>query len=166
MGVLAANIPRTAALQYAKLGSLDGIAETMRQYLPAVHHTPDGEYKRRFFTQMQGMNGKNGGMKVAPEQMEAFYRAQCLKDDTMAEAIAQYYRQNPDKKIIHYQGDFHSRFRLGVVEKLQSLEPSLKILVITPAYVYNFTDLPAKAKRFHADGDIAAFCQKFPSDKK
>ncbi|CQR72758.1 hypothetical protein SOV_01410 [Sporomusa ovata DSM 2662] len=162
--VIAANIPRSVAAQYARQGLLDGVSESMRPYLPAVHLYPDGEYKQRFFTQLQAMPAKNSGMKVAPEKMEAFYRAQCLKDDAMAESIVRYCRQNPGRKVVHYQGDFHSRFRLGVAEKLQELEPAIKILVIAPAYVDDFTDLPDKVKRLQADSDIIAFLPS-PPDK-
>ncbi|MBP2630476.1 MAG: hemo-binding uptake, Tiki superfamily, ChaN [Firmicutes bacterium] len=52
----------------------------------------------------------------------------------MAESIAHYIKQNPAKKVLHVQGDFHSHNRLGVVEKLQALEPTLKIGVITPVH--------------------------------
>ena len=99
-------------------------------------------------------------MPVTAGQMEAFYRAQCLKDDTMAESIADHHRRYPDRKIIHYQGDFHSRYRLGVVEKLQVLEPELKILVLTPVYVEDFKHLPEKARSLQADGDIVIFVKK------
>ncbi|WP_371377782.1 ChaN family lipoprotein [Sporomusa aerivorans] len=157
LGVIAANIPRSVAAQYAREGSLDGVSEAMRQYLPAVHRYPDGEYKQRFYTQLQALPAQNSGMKVAPERLEAFYRAQCLKDDAMAESIARYYRQNPGRKIVHYQGDFHSRSRLGVAEKLQALEPAVKILVIAPYYAADFTDLPAQARHLRADADIIAF---------
>jgi uncharacterized iron-regulated protein len=160
--VLAANIPRAVATQYARQGSLDGVHETLRQYLPKVHRAPDGEYKRRFFAQMQGMNAGKSGMKVAPEQLQAFYQAQCLKDDTMAESIAMYHQRYPGRKIIHYQGDFHSRYRLGVVEKLQALAPALRILVITPVYVDEFDDLPGRARSLQADGDIVVFVKRTP----
>ncbi len=152
--VLAANIPRRMASDYAKQGSLEGVDETMQQYLPAVHRTPDSEYKRRFFAQMQSVKA------MPKEQMEAFYRAQCLKDDTMAQSIMEYYRRYPDRKIIHYQGDFHSRYRLGVVEKLQALEPGLRILVITPVLVDDFGDGAAKARSLQADGDIVIFVKR------
>ncbi|WP_312337709.1 ChaN family lipoprotein [Anaerospora hongkongensis] len=155
--VLAANIPRAIAAQYARSGMLAAVEETLRQYLPRIHSTPDGEYRQRFFGQMQAMSDKHSAMPVTEKQMEAFYRAQCLKDDTMAESILDYHRRYPDRKIIHYQGDFHSRYRLGVVEKLQALAPELKILVITPVYVDDFQRLSEKARSLQADGDIVVF---------
>lgn len=158
--VLAANIPRSIAAQYARSGTLASVEEPMRQYLPRIHSAPDGEYRQRFFGQMQAMSDKHSAMPVTEKQMEAFYRAQCLKDDTMAESILDYHRRYPDRKIIHYQGDFHSRYRLGVVEKLQVLAPELKILVITPVYVDDFQRLSEKARSLQADGDIVVFVQQ------
>lgn len=158
--VLAANIPRSVAAHYARRGTLEGIDDTMLSYLPRIHRAPDGEYRQRFLAQMQAMSNKHSVMPVTAGQMEAFYRAQCLKDDTMAESIVDHHRRYPDRKIIHYQGDFHSRYRLGVVEKLQALEPELRILVLTPVYVEEFKQLPEKAWSLQADGDIVIFVKK------
>jgi len=145
---------------YARRGTLDGIDDTMLSYLPRIHRAPDGEYRQLFLVQMQAMSSKHSAMPVTAGQMEAFYRAQCLKDDTMAESIVDHHRRYPDRKIIHYQGDFHSRYRLGVVEKLQALEPELRILVLTPVYVEEFKQLPDKARSLQADGDIVIFAKK------
>lgn len=158
--VIAANIPRSLAAHYARHGTLEAVEETMRQYLPRIHSAPDGEYRQRFFGQMQAMSQKHSAMPVTESQMEAFYRAQCLKDDTMAESILDHHRRYPARTIIHYQGDFHSRYRLGVVEKLQALAPELKILVITPAYVDQFVKLSDKARSLQADGDIVIFLEQ------
>lgn len=158
--VIAANIPRSVAAHYARKGTLEAVEETMRQYLPRIHRAPDGEYRQRFLAQMQAMSNKHSAMPVTESQREAFYRSQCLKDDTMAESILDHYRRYPARKIIHYQGDFHSRYRLGVVEKLQALAPELKILLITPVYVDEFANLSEKARSLQADGDIVVFVQQ------
>jgi len=158
--VLTANIPRSVAAHYARRGTLDGIDDTLLPHLPRIHRAPDGEYRQLFLAQMQAMSNKHSAMPVTAGQMEAFYRAQCLKDDTMAESIVDHHRRYPDRKIIHYQGDFHSRYRLGVVEKLQALEPELRILVLTPVYVEEFKQLPEQARSLQADGDIVIFVKK------
>ena len=41
--ILAANLPRSIASQYARVGDLGQLEDAMRQYLPAVHQVPDGE---------------------------------------------------------------------------------------------------------------------------
>lgn len=157
--VIAANIPRTLAAQYAKTGSLTQIAPEMTGYLPQLHLTPDGEYRERFFAQMTEM-GKTGTMPVSPDKLENYYRAQCLKDDTMAESIANYRQAHPEYKIIHYQGDFHSKWRLGVVEKLQLLQPDLRIAVITPVYLEDSADIPDLLKQHQQAGDWIVFVRR------
>lgn len=52
--VIAANIPRTLAAQYAKEGALTGISGEMAGYLPQVHLAPAGEYRRQFMAYMTG----------------------------------------------------------------------------------------------------------------
>jgi protein-tyrosine-phosphatase len=49
----------------------------------------------------------------------------------MAESIANYLSKNPNKKIIHFNGRFHSDEHLGTAQKLSILMPSLKIAVIS-----------------------------------
>ena len=64
--------------------------------------------------------------------LDLIYAAQCIKDDTMAESILMHHRIPPRRKIIHFNGDFHSRKHLGTAQKIQVLEPMLKVAVITP----------------------------------
>jgi uncharacterized iron-regulated protein len=60
-----------------------------------------------------------------------FYLAQCIKDETMAESIVEARRRWPNALIVHYDGAFHSDFRLGTVSRVQRRLPDLKALVIT-----------------------------------
>lgn len=154
--VLAANIPRPLAAQYAREGSLDKVAAEMAVYLPAVHSAPPGKYRQKFMAYMTD-SANSARMPVDRNRLENYYRAQCLKDDAMAEKIARYNRLRPDYKIVHYQGDFHSRGRLGVVEKLQLLAPALKVAVVAPVYVENLADAPDCLEEQQDAGDILVF---------
>lgn len=49
-----------------------------------------------------------------------------------AESIFYYWQDNQDKVIFHINGCFHSDGHLGTVEKLEALNPALKVGVITP----------------------------------
>lgn len=49
----------------------------------------------------------------------------------MAESIFYYWQDNQDKVIFHINGCFHSDGHLGTVEKLEALNPALKVGVIT-----------------------------------
>ncbi len=157
--VVAANIPRALAAQYAQTGSLDGIPAAMKRYLPQVHLAPAGEYRQQFMAYMTE-NVSSARMPVTPDKLDNYYKAQCLKDDTMAESIVSFLQLHPDYKLIHYQGDFHSRGRLGVVEKLQLLNPALKVAVITPIYTANTDGLPELLARYPNVGDVVVFLSR------
>jgi len=159
--VLAANIPRPLAAQYARQGTLGNISPEMRVYLPQIHSMPDGKYRQKFMDYMT-KTSTDSKMPITPDKLVAFFQAQCLKDDTMAESIARYHTSHPQVLLIHYQGDFHSRGRLGVVEKLQQLNPGLRIGVITPVYVKQFADLATLARDNQGEGDIVIFLRQGP----
>lgn len=126
--VLAGNIPRYIASAYAKAGSLDAISATDKVFLPKVHIAGSKAYQAKFFETMNAMS--HGGMNIPKDRQQQMFMAQCLKDDTMVESILQYKQEHSDAVIFHIQGAFHSESRLGVVEKLQWLNPDLKISVI------------------------------------
>lgn len=125
--VLAANIPRRLAARVAKQG-LDSLweASESRAYAPREIYTWDNRYKDQFALAMGG----HGGLGV--EAMNRYFAAQCLKDDAMAESIADRLRKSADEAplIVHWCGGFHSRDRLGTVERLQVRMPDLRIAVV------------------------------------
>lgn len=131
MYVLASNIPRRIANQYTKVGDLALIEDKDKIYLPKKHLV---EYERYYdkFKNYMSMGDGQGHMMMTPERIEAFYKAQCLKDDTMAESIVEFLKEHKDTKLLHVQGSFHGDEHLGVVEKVNKLNPSLKTVVITP----------------------------------
>lgn len=105
-------------------------------------------------------NAQQGKMNISHKNMRNYYKAQCLKDDAMAESIVEYKQIHSFHTVIHYNGDFHSRYHLGMAEKSHLLNPELKIAVITPVYVDNFRDLPEMIVQYQKDGDILIFLQK------
>ena len=50
----------------------------------------------------------------------------------MAESIFEFLNEHKDTKVLHVQGAFHGDEHLGVVEKVNKLNPDLKTVVITP----------------------------------
>jgi uncharacterized iron-regulated protein len=157
--VIAANIPRTAASQYAKTGSLHGISPEMRGYIPQHHVITEGEYKTKFYEQML-LLADNPSMKWTPDQMENLYKAQCLKDDAMAESIMEYKNTHADEVIIHYNGDFHSKYSLGTAEKIRLLYPDTKIGVITPLIKEEGMDIKQAILQNQQAGDIVILLKK------
>ena len=135
--VLAGNIPRRMAAQYAKKGDFSLITDIDRAYLPQKHLVEYGAYYNEFKSYMS-TGDESQHMMMSPERIELFYKAQCLKDDTMAESINNYINAHKNIKVLHMQGAFHGNKHLGVVEKLHKLNPNLKILVITPVEAKNY----------------------------
>ncbi len=150
--VLTGNIPRRMASAYAKSRSLDGIAEADKGYLPAVHKAGSEAYREKFAAVMAGMKNTPSGMTVPPQMVQPMFMAQCLKDDAMAESIANYVTAHPDAVVYHVVGNFHSEGHLGLVEKLQELKPAVKVAVINPVHYDAKAETAADAAAAHRQG--------------
>ncbi|MCD4795640.1 MAG: ChaN family lipoprotein [Candidatus Cloacimonetes bacterium] len=133
--VVAANIPRRYASMISKQGmnALDSLSVEEKKFVAKKHKVFDDEYKKLFIQTMKNNMAHSSKMpKGMMMNLDLIYAAQCIKDDTMAESILKYQRIPPRRKVIHYNGDFHSRKHLGTAQKIQILEPMLKVAVITP----------------------------------
>jgi len=131
--VIAANVPRRHASGVHANGSeyMDQIPEEEKAFVAKELKVLDDEYKKRFIDTMK--IGMSSGMHKKPSMnFDKIYAAQCLKDDTMAESIFNFLKTNPDSKVLHINGDFHSNSHLGTAQKLQIMNPDLKIAVLTP----------------------------------
>ena len=153
--VIASNIPRFLANQYAKSGTLDNIEADKKQYLPRVHIADKDRYYEEFAKVMS-----KGAMATKPEMVWNFYRAQCIKDDVMAQSIFDYLKDNPKTKVLHMQGSFHGRYHLGVADKLQRLDSKLKIAVISPVYITEDEKISDVINQYNTDGDFILFVKK------
>ena len=133
--VVAANIPRRYANMISKQGlnALDSLSVEEKKFVTKKHIVFEDEYKDRFIKTMKEEMAHSSKMpKGMKMNLDLIYAAQCIKDDTMAESILKYHRIPPRKKVIHFNGDFHSRKHLGTAQKIQVLEPMLKVAVISP----------------------------------
>ena len=99
------------------------------------------------------------------EMMQAMimksFSSQVLRDDTMAESIAKHLQDNPDRKVLHLDGNFHSASHLGTVERLKLRMPDLKIAVINPIAIEN-NDSPAWTDEDAATGDYILLVREMP----
>ncbi len=133
--VVAANIPRRYANMISKQGlnALDSLSVEEKKFVTKNHIVFEDEYKERFIKTMKEEMAHSSKMpKGMKMNFDLIYAAQCIKDDTMAESILKFQRIPPRRKVIHFNGDFHSSKHLGTAQKIQVLEPMLKIAVITP----------------------------------
>lgn len=130
---IAANIPRIYAAQTVR-ESTEFLAEMNaieRGYIAQNPYFEDETYRARFF-EVMGMDAEHAPQN---EMFDRYYQAQVIKDATMAESIANALKEEPKNRILHYNGDFHSRAHLGSVTALKELMPALKIAVITSEVV-------------------------------
>ena len=133
--VIAANIPRSIAGKMARTGPdfTDTLPEEDKKWLPNKISYPDDSYKKAFLETLENMHSPM--MNNNPDWL---YQAQCLKDETMAESIVNASKMKPKARVLHFNGDFHSRYFSGTVSRVQELLPKKKIAVISPSYSENW----------------------------
>src|SRR5262249_55092830 len=119
--VLATNVPRRIASDVSKTGLsvLDGLGDERRLVARDVHCPASGPYYDRF---LEAMNGgghpPTAGDSTAADthaKSDRFYFAQCVKDETMAESIADGWQKNYGRRatVVHVNGSFHSDYAQG-----------------------------------------------------
>lgn len=144
---VATNVPRRYA-SFVKdnglevLQNLSQEAKSLMAPLPiAFDRTSEND---AMFGFMQMMGGK-------ASEKSYFAEAQALKDATMAWFIS----QNFQKKFIHYNGNFHSEAKGGIIPYLQQYLPGKKIVTICSARQDDIRSLE-KENRGRADFIIIA----------
>ena len=132
--VIASNVPRRIASLVAKSGkeAIGSLSEMDRGFVAADLQCPRDPYFERF---AKTMGGHPAG-DMTPEQqdamMERYYWSQCVKDETMAEAIgAAAARRTGAGPIVHYNGAFHSDFGLGTAERVRRRMVGKRTVVIS-----------------------------------
>jgi uncharacterized iron-regulated protein len=134
--IIAANIPRRYASSVAKTGlsALDSLSPTERSWVASDVQCPRDAYFDRFAATMSGHDGA-GGTKVAAAERQAtterYYFSQCVKDETMAEAIATGFDQYNRKLVVHVNGAFHSDFGQGTAERVRRRLNGRRVAVVS-----------------------------------
>jgi uncharacterized iron-regulated protein len=159
--VLAMNVPRRYAGRIAMQGMLDQTAlhDSEKVWVAKKIKILEGEYRDRFMKVLEDPGQPQAMARMNPENL---YAAQCLKDDTMAESIDTFLQSHPDFKIVSYQGDFHSAFGLGIVQKLKLLNPSIRTAVISIVPVEDYP--PGETDVFRGQGDYLIFVPRIEQD--
>ncbi len=129
ISVIAMNIPRRYARRLSMMGEkiLESIPDSERVWIARNFMPLNDQYKERFMKQMREQM-PDAMSRIDPENL---YKAQVIKDDTMAESINDFIINHPGTKVVSFQGDFHSAYHLGIVKKLKILNPLLKIKVVS-----------------------------------
>jgi len=137
--VVAAEAPEWAVdcVGDGGLPILEKFTPLERSEVAAQLHVTPGPYRDKFMAFQSG-SAAHGGGAATPEALakaERSFDAQILRDDTMAESIANALAQHPGDKVLHVTGSFHAADFLGTVERLKLRDPGLKIAVIEPVQI-------------------------------
>jgi uncharacterized iron-regulated protein len=163
--VVAGNVPRRLASLVGRKGlvGVDSLPAADRGFIAAELTCPHDEYYERFKKEMGDMSGH--GQKITPEEAEAmvgrFYDAQCVKDETMGEAIAAAHARYPDAVIVHVNGSFHSDYRQGTAQRVKRRLKDARIAVVSFMPAENLDT--ADGKSIRKLGDYVVFTLKPPA---
>jgi len=153
--VIASNVPRPLAslVGRAGLSALDTLAKASRTAIADQLACPEDDYYRKFVAVMGDLSAHgpapaNGDTPKA--RIDRMYQAQCVKDETMGESVARVWR--PGRLVVHYNGAFHSDFRLGTAERALRRIPGARLAVVTAVPVKELDRLrPSKEDRKRAN---------------
>lgn len=179
--VVAANVPRRFASQVSKSGldSLTALPAAERVMIAKEISCPQDAYYKRFAEEMSEHpaahpSSPQPGNKLAanattPQQpppdnsdfITRIYQAQCVKDETMAEAIAAQLTNNT--LVVHFTGAFHSDYKLGTADRVKRRRPQANVKVISAIPAENL-DAP-KTQENLKRGDYLLFTLQ-PGEKK
>ncbi|MSR74152.1 MAG: PDZ domain-containing protein [Planctomycetes bacterium] len=155
LDVIASNVPRPMAKVVSDAGAT-AVAGLL--YAPRRTSADADRYRERFYEQMKEHMGAMGSERTA-----RFYEAQCVKDDAMAESIADWLAAHPARKplVLHVAGRFHVEEGLGTVSRLIARRP----LVRTAVVLLPSVEQPeaAKATDFTGQAHFVWVCAKNPA---
>lgn len=107
---LALNFPRELSGKVAKSG-LDGLSDAEKLMMPPNFERGLDSYFERFHEVMKG--------HAKEEQIQNYFMAQSLWDDTMAWKAADYMSKNPNQFLMIIVGDFHVAYQDGLIARLK-----------------------------------------------
>jgi uncharacterized iron-regulated protein len=151
--VIASNVPRPLASLVSRggLAALDTLSPEVRQRVAATIACPEDEYFEKFREVMGDMSSHQpGSADSSGVRLLRIYQAQCIKDETMGESVARAW--SPGRLVVHYNGAFHSDFRLGTADRARQRAGGADVLVVTAVPVADLDRLePSKEERKRAD---------------
>lgn len=164
--VIAANVPRHIASAVAEkgLGALTERPSSERLFYAAdVTCEVGDDYHRRFTASMAAGHAEGTAATMSAEAVGRYYQSQCLKDETMAESIAQAFAAGnlggTPPLVVVVTGSFHSDYRQGVVARTARRLPDRRVVVATilPVASPERTDLSEESRR---RADYVVFSQR------
>jgi uncharacterized iron-regulated protein len=166
--VVAANAPADIVRCVGRKGPdyLDQLDAAQRAKLPTEPFVDTAAYRRKFFQVMSGDHRNQANQTNLSGRLENSYRAQLLRDNTMAEQVIEALADNPDHQVIHLTGTFHAEDRLGMVAVLEKKRPDLDVAVISPVFWKAGVNFQGLMEANQGKGDFLYFLQPLPEPYK
>ncbi|MCB5230783.1 MAG: ChaN family lipoprotein [Candidatus Cloacimonas sp.] len=157
LSVIASNAPQDYVNAVGKFG-LDVLYEDTDSYKPLYYaenmYLEDLSYEGKFIEKT--LSDPYAISDFTEESLSSvlsnMFEALVLVDDTMAESMIIYRKRFPGTKIIHFNEDFHSNEKIGVVTRLLRRDSTLKVAVLSPILLRSDEKLQ-KAKRLYNVAD-------------
>jgi len=162
--VIAANAPGTIVRCVGRDGPhiIDNLLPAQRQTIAQQPFMDTPAYRQRFDDAIGASHSFDDTMK---QRLDNSYKAQLLRDNTMAERILQARQAYPGHQIMHLTGNFHSEQHQGTVALLHKRAPELSIAVISPMIWPENDAIPVLSEQ-GAKGDFLYFVQSLPDAYK
>jgi uncharacterized iron-regulated protein len=163
--VFASNAPHAIVTTVSKNG-LDALktlsGDSAGWVAKDLSCAPTGDYYRRFVDSMEDHPADAAARPadhtptVSRQDLNRFFEAQCLRDETMGESIALAYETGSlggkHPLVVHFNGSFHSDFREGAAAAAHRRLSRQRLLVITLLPVADLdAATPDKTDRRRAD---------------
>jgi uncharacterized iron-regulated protein len=132
--VIASNVPRAIAQKVARSErqAVEDLSEAERGMIARDLQCPLDAYFDRFVASISNHPGPAQTPEEKQRMAERYYWSQCVKDETMAEAIAgAVERRTTPGPVVHYTGAFHSDFGLGTAERTRRRLPGKRIVIMS-----------------------------------
>lgn len=162
--VIAANAPADVVRCVGRKGPeyLDRISAPLRQKLPNDPFMDTPAYREKF---TEAIGASHRGDNTVSERMENTYKAQLLRDNTMAVRILEARARYPGHQVLHLTGTFHSEDGLGTVALLKRRAPELSVAVVSPV-IWPASDHTPPLEQNREKGDFLYFIQPLPDEFK
>jgi uncharacterized iron-regulated protein len=123
--IVASDVPRRIAADVGKTGlaAVDALGADRKLAARELNCPTSGDYYDRFAAAMGEHAGSNSN----------FYFAQCIKDETMGESVADAFQKNSAGRvtIVHVNGAFHSDFGEGAAGSARRRMPGRRVAVVS-----------------------------------
>lgn len=143
--VIALNAPSEALRQVAT-GGFENIAAEYRDFVPPIEEmrTDNERYRQR----LKDIYDRYHEGQGSSEAFDYFFQAQVLWDETMADSVATFVRENPQTPFVVLAGQGHIAYGDGIPQRVDRRIPGLE----TVSVVFDpDSDLPSTPERSLAD---------------